>query len=316
MKGFESSEDVGLRSNSHTPPDCVTLPTIESRATAAAARKTRIKSRTKMKMQPATRQFTKMNTQRTLAAVSAAVLTMAGIGSSAYGQDDSDPWRFSVGVPLWAPQINGDVTVLGNKRNVDISFDQLKDHLDASFSLALDAHKGKFGLFSSVGYLKFDVSSPTSSDTLKFVIANAGASYLLYKTDGERPFFLEGTLGIRYWYTDNDLALSAAVAPPEGFKHAKSRSLVDPVLGVRGSKYFTRKFHLDFSADGGGFDINNDTDWTWSVAGMASYNFTKCFSLSGGYQALAIDESNGSGANKNAADLIFHGPVVLLKFSF
>lgn len=269
-----------------------------------------------MKLQPTTKQFTKMITQRTLAAVSAAVMTMAGIGSSAYGQDDSDPWRFSVGVPLWAPQINGDVTVLGHKRNTDISFDQLKDHLDASFSLALDAHKGKFGFFSSIGYMKFNVSNPESSDTLKFVIANAGASYLLYKTEGDRPFLLEGTLGIRYWYTDNDLGLSPMIVPPDGFSHSKSRNLVDPVLGVRGSKYFTRKFHLDFSADGGGFDINNDTDWTWSVAGMATYDFTKWFSLAGGYQAIAIDESNGSGANKNGLDLIFHGPVALLKFSF
>jgi hypothetical protein len=90
----------------------------------------------------------------------------------------------------------------------------------------------------------------------------------------------------------------------------------DPVIGLRGSQYLTQKFHLDFSADGGGFDINNDTDWTWSATGVATYDFTKWFSLSAGYKALALDESNGSGASKNGVNLIFNGVLVVAQFKF
>ena len=68
---------------------------------------------------------------------------------------DESPWRFGVTVPLWAPQINGNVTIKGHQQNVDVSFDQLKDHLDAAFSLALEARTEKFGFYADVGYMKF-----------------------------------------------------------------------------------------------------------------------------------------------------------------
>ncbi len=48
---------------------------------------------------------------------------------------EEEPWQIGVTVPLWAPQINGNVTVLGHQQDVNVSFDQLRDHLDASFAL-------------------------------------------------------------------------------------------------------------------------------------------------------------------------------------
>ena len=114
-----------------------------------------------------------MKTKQTLAVLSVAALTLAGSGFTASGQED-DKWQFGVTLPLWAPSIDGNVTVGGMKQDVSVSFDKLKDHLDAAFSLGLDAHKGRFGLFASGGYMKFsgDYSGPGSGDassTLKFV---------------------------------------------------------------------------------------------------------------------------------------------------
>jgi hypothetical protein len=229
---------------------------------------------------------------------------------------DQNLWQFGVTIPLWAPQVNGDVTIRGHQQNEDISFHELKDHLDASFALGLEASKGKFGLFSSVGYMKFSDSTQNTSSTLKFLIANAGASYLLLKTDGDRPFLLAGTAGIRYWYTDTTLGISPALVPPSGLNHTGIQNVVDPVVGIRGSQYLTQKFHLDFSADGGGFDLNHDTDWTWSAAGVATYDFTKWFSLSAGYQAVALDETEGSGASKNGVNLIFNGALITATVKF
>ena len=57
---------------------------------------------------------------------------------------DEDGWQFGATIPLWAPQINGNATIKGVQRDVNISYDTLKDHLDAAFALALEAHKGKF----------------------------------------------------------------------------------------------------------------------------------------------------------------------------
>ena len=231
-----------------------------------------------------------------------------------------DAWKFGVTVPLWAPQINGNVTLRGIQQNVDVSFSQLRDHLDASFSLGLNAQKGKFGMFGTVGYMRFSGGNAAFSDNLKFLVANGGVSYLLVKTESDHPFVLIGTVGIRYWYTDNSLGIAPRILPPpyflNGFNGNNVQNVVDPVIGLRASQYFTPKLHLDVSGDGGGFDLNNDTDWTWSVTGVLAYDFAKWFTLSAGYSALALDESNGSGNSKNGVDLIFNGALVNLTFKF
>ena len=92
--------------------------------------------------------------------------------------------------------------------------------------------------------------------------------------------------------------------------------LAQPVIGVRATQYLTSKLHLDIAGDGGGFDVNNSTDWTWSTSGMLSYDFTKWFTLSAGYQALAIDESNGTGASQKGVNLVFQGVAAALTFKF
>jgi opacity protein-like surface antigen len=228
-----------------------------------------------------------------------------------------DAWRFGVTVPLWAPGIDGNVTIRGVQQDLNVSFDQLKDHLDASFALGLDARKGKFGLYAGVGYLKFSGEYPAgyngqASSELKLLVADAGLSYLLVKTESEHPFVLEGTAGIRYWHTESDLTITGL----GGVSGDNKNDIVDPVFGLRGSQYFTRKFHLDFAGDFGGFDINNDTDWTWSATGLLTYDFAKWFSLSAGYKALALDESQGSGTGKRGLDLIFNGVMIAAKFKF
>jgi hypothetical protein len=136
--------------------------------------------------------------------------------------------------------------------------------------------------------------------------------YVLIKTESEHPFILEGTAGVRYWYASSWLTIVRPVA----FHGTKTWDVVDPVIGLRGSQYFTRKFHLDFAGDGGGFDISHDTDWTWSATGVLTYDFARWFSLSAGYKAVALDESEGSGAGKNGVNFIFHGALVAATFTF
>ena len=233
-----------------------------------------------------------------------------------------DQWQFGVTLPLWAPSIDGNVTVGGMKQDISVSFDKLKDHLDAAFSLGLDAHKGRFGLFASGGYMKFsgDFSGPGSGDassTLKLGIVNAGLSYVLVKTEGKHPFMLAETVGLRYWYLSEDLKVTGpGPLNPVLVDGSVHKDLFDPVIGLQASQYITPKFHLDVMGDVGGFNISYETDMTWSVAGMATYDFTKRFSLSAGYAALSLDVKTGGGASQHGFDLIFHGPQIAAKLTF
>jgi len=155
-----------------------------------------------------------------------------------------------------------------------------------------------------------------ASMDLKFLVADAGMSYQLIKTGTEHPFVLEGTLGVRYWYT----ALDSTVNPPGQafiFQGSSTKDLVDPVIGLRGSQYLTQKLHVDFAGDIGGFGMSDSqADLDWSAVGAASYDFAKWFTLSAGYKALGVDQSTGSGASKNGVNLTFHGVMVAAKFKF
>jgi len=232
---------------------------------------------------------------------------------------DEAPWQFGVTVPLWAPQVVGNVTARGHQEDVNVSFNTLRQHLDASFSLALNAQKGKFGVYGDIGYMKFSASGSGPeggnwSGDLKFVIADGGVSYVLVKTGEKHPFVLAGTAGLRYWYAATS---SSATIPVVGVVHGgKTYHLYDPVIGLRASEYFTPKFHLDLSGDIGGFDINNNTDITWSAGGMLTYDFAKWFSLSAGYKALALRELEGGGRSQNGLSLIFNGAAIAATFKF
>ena len=254
--------------------------------------------------------------------VAAPATTAAPATAAPLTAPDNDSWQFGATVPLWAPQINGNSTIKGVQRDVNISFDELKDHLDASFALGLAAHKGKFGVFGDVGYMKFsgDVKSRIGLQAnfgLKFVLADAGVSYQLVKAGEEHPFLLAGTLGLRYWYTDTTLVIKDSMGN-KFFNGSNYQNLEDPMVGLRGSQYFTKKFHLDFAGDIGGFGISDEhmAHLDWSATGVLTYDFFKWFSLSAGYKAVGLDASKGSGMHKNGVNIIFNGVLVAATFNF
>jgi hypothetical protein len=227
-------------------------------------------------------------------------------------------WHFGVSLPAWFPQINGNITLFGRQQNVDISYATLREHLDAAFGGAFSASKGKLGFYSEASYMKFsadgNVGGANSSAELKFFLNNSGLSYDLVKTGEDHPFVLTAKAGIRYWYASLKLDVSDPRVP--AFNRGKTWNLVDPVIGLSASQFLTPKLHLDVGGDFGGFNINHDTDWTWSATGVVTYDFAKWFSLSAGYSALALDESKGSGAGLDGVNLIFHGALVVATFKF
>jgi hypothetical protein len=234
---------------------------------------------------------------------------------------DEDAWRFGLTAPLWAPQIDGNATVRGHQENVNISFNTLKDHLNSIFALALEAHKGKFSIYGDVGYMRFSASTTgpdghvTAWAGLKFLYSDLAAGYQLVNVGQDQRFVLDGTVGVRYWYASTPVTFNDEHGN-NLFSGSQTWNLADLVIGFRGSQYFTPKFHLDFQGDGGGFDISHGTDWTWAASAALSYDFAKWFTLSAGYQALALDESENKANGANGVNFIFNGAIVELNFRF
>jgi len=233
---------------------------------------------------------------------------------------DPNAWNFALGVPVWFAGINGNATIRGNQRDVNVNFDQIWNHLQSSYALDFTAQKGKWGFIANATYMRLTATPSgqegfiTSDASLDFFVGDADVTYQLIKTDGEHATTLNAVAGLRYWYVGS----SIAVRDQHGNQVGGSAyfNVPDPIIGIRGSQYLTEKLHFDLQLDGGGFNINNSTDWTWAAAGSLAYDFTKWFTLSAGYQALAIDESTGSGDQKKGANLILNGAVVDLTFKF
>jgi hypothetical protein len=264
-----------------------------------------------MKIQLTNKKDTKMKMKCTLAALSVAVLTVAGTGISAYGQDADDGWRFSAGIPLWAPAVDGNVTLGGRQENVNLSFDQIKKNLDTAFGLSLQARCDLYGFYAAPAYMKFSGDAGPVFAQLKLFVGDVGGFYRFLNTGGDHPFILEGLAGVRIWATDTTFS-----SPIPILNGGKNRNLADPIIGLRGSQVLFRKCHLDFAGDVGGFDINNRTDLTWSASGVVTYDIKRWFSVSAGYRALSIDEEKGGGTSQNGLDIIMHGPTIVAKFTF
>jgi hypothetical protein len=117
----------------------------------------------------------------TLAMVSLALLTTTGIGFAAEAQKGK--WQFGVSVPLWAAGIQGDVTVQGVKSDLDVGFDDLWDHLDAAFSIAMEARKERFGISDDSSHFDWSAMGALTYDATKWLSLSAGYRALATNAD-------------------------------------------------------------------------------------------------------------------------------------
>ena len=231
-----------------------------------------------------------------------------------------DGWNFALGVPGWFAGINGNATIRGNARDVNVDFNQIKEHLQSAFGLDFAAQKGKWGFMADATYLKLTASSSgpegftTADASLKFFVGDALVAYQLIKTDGEQPTVLNAVAGLRYWQVGTAMAIRDSQGQQVG--GSAYYNVPDPIIGFRGSQSLTGKLHLDAQLDGGGFCINNRTDWTWGAEATLAYDFTHWFTLAAGYQALALDESKDGSHPATEVNLILNGVLVEATFKF
>ena len=239
--------------------------------------------------------------------------------ASPAGQPAGDQWQLIMPAYFWMSAIDGDVTAHGHKANVDLPFDRLFDHTDAGFQVYAELRREKFGFYEETNYLKLSASG--SADGAKanlesqLWIVEGGGFYQIGKWGESTPLTLDALAGVRYWNLHNDLEVTEP--GPVVTKLASTSWLIDPVIGLRARKYWTRKFSSSVRADVGGFGISSDSsDFTWQVVPLLGYEFNQWCSVFAGYRALALQERKGSGADENSARITMHGVLIGFNFDF
>lgn len=243
-------------------------------------------------------------------AVCVVSLTML-TGRAGYAQET---WEFFLAPYMSMAGVSGDVAVNGMDTDVDASFGDILDVLDLALSFHGEARKGRWGFIIDPAYLKLSADADAGPLNVKYEMQQWNVdiigSYRPYKRElsDNRTLTLEGFLGGRYTSVDQELELVGLGSGKE------TKQWFDPIIGGRLMTDLTKKLAFSLRADVGGFGISSDL--TWNVTGLLGYKFTKLLSVWGGYKALGLDYTTGSGSDRFTYNTVSQGPIVGLGFSF
>jgi len=246
-----------------------------------------------------------------------------------------------IGAPGWLAGLSGESGVKGIVDSVDVSFDQLLNHL-THFPVALsaDVRYKRWEFYVDGQYIELGTSATlpgllfTDANVhIKNALAEGAIGYRLINCDkawlslfaGARWTYLQGDLSI----FDNGNArltrLRELLAIRKRLDFSDSIDWVDPVIGARGKVKIWKPVSLYAEGDVGGFDANSDSafeihregrtiartpvdssDWSYQVQGGLELQLTRNIWTQLGWRYLKYDYRNAGFTDKNE----LNGPFV------
>ena len=222
------------------------------------------------------------------------LLSGGAVAQGTQSSTDAGPWQFTATLYGWVPTIDGKANFPNDKGSTDIHvpFDNILNHLKMTFMGTLDAHNGRWGMFTDVLYMDIGgVKSQThdlpigniripatatadlSLDLKALVWTVAGeyrvASDPAWTVDllgGARLMQMKPTLG--FSITDNLGPI--AIPGPSGTKQVNEK-IWNGIVGVKGRYALGEKnaWFLPFYLDVG----TGDSKLTWQGAGGVGYAY-------------------------------------------
>ncbi len=243
--------------------------------------------------------------------ISVAVALLASCGvplAHANDAGSNDSWRFQATPYVWMSGMDGQVRPLRQAPLIDVdkSFSELMDSLDAAAFITGTARRGNF-------VMQGDFTHASTSDSTSLPIglaarvkvrqtsATVSAGYA-WKSTERTGIDLMG--GLRYW------DISAAVNVP-GLVSARSESsFVDPIAAVRWRQALAPRWSSLAYVDVGGFGVGSDS--TWQVLALANYQASDNLHLSMGYRHLSVDYRDKG----RRLDVALSGPMLGVTYLF
>jgi hypothetical protein len=239
------------------------------------------------------------------------ITVLLGILTAQNVMASNDDWEFEVTPYFLAAGLDGKIGIRDVTADVDMSFSDIWDHLDAGFMGLASAQKGRwiFGLeavyfkISGVGSKSVSWNLRNRSTevngalelTSEITIYSGTAAYRVI--DESMKIDVLGAL--RYTRVDADLDLKIngvftgplATRPFSGARSAgDSESWIDAVVGVKAVYPISKNVDLVGYADIGGSD---DSD-TYQLIGGVNWQFKEDYSAKVGYRVLDWDYDDGS----------------------
>jgi hypothetical protein len=234
----------------------------------------------------------------------AAAAVPAAAQERTYSREDS-PVQYSIGFYLWAPDMQGDLTVGGATTEADADFDDLFDNLDSTFGLHFEVfQRQQAGAWFDINWLNIrqepDFSGGSGSIEQALGLVEVGAA----KRWQHGMSWIDFLVGLRW------VRLESEIDIPTVGDEENARDYLDPLFGVRVGADLARWLTMSMRVDIGGFGIG--TELTGHLSFLLGFQVGPGFDIVTGWKSMSIeiDEDNYD------LDLLMRGPILAFNFGF
>lgn len=218
------------------------------------------------------------------------------------------PWRTTVDAYLWALNMQGEVTLSGQKAKESQSFSDILHQMKVGGMLWVSTQKNKLGLFLNSLYSVLHTSENQAGQTVKssntFSIIALGVSYQAYQA---QQFSIAPYFGARY--TLNDVTVNAA---SQIYKN--NQNWWQPFLGSRFIYQISKNWSTTFAADIAYANPRNK-----SVNAALLFSYHPVFNLKNSRLVLGyrfLHQYYKRAGNQFRWDMNLFGPIVGVSFNF
>ncbi len=232
--------------------------------------------------------------KNTLYGVLAIVLFLATTANAQYGYNDR--LRLEFAPYVWLTTLNGDLTVNGNTRHVNFTYDDFFKYSNLGLSGHVELKKRNWALIFDWLYVDL-IKNPTYTEL------SLGEVSLAIRLSEN----LEIIGGGRYFKSEVEFREDTESLGKD------EKSWVDPIIGGRFTMDLTKYLMFTFRADVGGFGIGSD--FQWNIASGIGYRLSN-ITFMAAYRIWYAKYKTGSGDNLFIYDMTTSGPGITMVIHF
>ncbi|MBT9584450.1 hypothetical protein IV102_13995 [bacterium] len=224
--------------------------------------------------------------------------------------EECEDWQFKVIPFVWVPATDINVSYGSRDLGTTISPSQTVSKLQFALAGAVAAQKGEWGVMGEGLYtnLANDVQYRNVTGSLRSnqTLLQASGSYRLVEDEG---LSLDAVAGLRFYdFGFTNSFTRDGVVFTQNYDAHRSKSWVDPLVGLRANIPLNSELSLNIYGDVGGFGVGSD--FSWRAQAVFGYSLSECVDVNLGYAALGARLSQGVGADSLKFDFKNYGPVI------
>jgi hypothetical protein len=235
----------------------------------------------------------------------------------------------------WLAGTGGTITTDGVDQDFDLSFEDILDMTTGGFQIYTQARYKRFFIAFDGTWARLGDGEELLGGRIEFTvdqtIAEMQVGYRLVGADfsatgtGAAAFTrwgveLDAYFGIRYWRTDISLQVDLPgvppIIPPVQVAGSGTDEWAEPLLGGRLRLGLTPTVGVSVFGNVGGFGVGDAADLTWTLTMSFDWQFGRRWGAAFGWRTQGVDESSGSGVERNGTEILTTGPIIGFVYGF